>query len=406
MRLITFLGRVPKAEEGGYRKTTYEFSDGSKTEPVSFIGWPLIERLKPETIVILGTAGSMWDELLASSKHEVDEALHMELMEQVETKSVDQSLLDAIKPSFKAHHGIECELVIIPYGKDMNEQVEILDIMSDYVPKYERVSLDVTHGFRHLPMLGLISAQYLQRLKKAEIKGIYYGMYDPDIKLGEVYDLRGLLQLNDWVFALSQFDKDGDYGVFSKLLAEDGFDSQGIKSLEKAAYYERVFSVSKSRQQLMTFKSALEDELPGAGKLFTQALKDRVEWSNSNNLNAHQRKLAHFYLKNGDYVRAAVFGKEAFVSSLIEEGEKEYDYKDRSKAEGEFRKGLRGSAALKVPFGFLNYLRNCLAHGTAPDENSEKSGTKKKQAEAARKALESQDKLDAYLRRLFKELGI
>lgn len=399
MRLITFLGRVPKSEQSGYRKTTYEFSDGSKTEPVSFIGWPLIERLKPETIVILGTAGSMWDELLGSIKHEVDDDLQMELMSQVENKAVEQYLLDRLEPSFEVHHGINCELVIIPYGKDMDEQVEILDIISNYVPKHERVSLDVTHGFRHLPMLGLISAQYLQRIKKAEIKGIYYGMFDHDLRYGEVYDLQGMLQLNDWVFALSQFDKDGDYGVFSGPLSEDGFDPEGINSLEKAAYYERVFSVSKSRQQLSTFKKFLGAELPGAGKLFTQALLDRIEWSDSNNLNAHQRKLARFYLNNGDYVRATVFGKEAFISSLMKEDEKEYEYSDRKVAEDEFRGRVRGTASDQEPYWCLNELRNCLAHGTTPNENSS-SG------KATQSALENQDKLDAYIRRLFRELGI
>ena len=59
--LISFLGRVPKGGNG-YRTTTYSF-DGAPDEPTAFIGWSLRRRLTPDRLVILGTAGSMWDHL-------------------------------------------------------------------------------------------------------------------------------------------------------------------------------------------------------------------------------------------------------------------------------------------------------------------------------------------------------
>ena len=406
MRLITFLGRVPKNEKG-YRKTRYAFDDGSETDDISFIGWSLIERLKPEHVVILGTSGSMWDHLLDSIALEISDELHLTLLEQVENKSVTQELLDQLQTGFAQKLGIDCHLAIIPYGKNMDEQIRIMEIMAHYVRENESVSLDVTHGFRHLPMLGLISAQYLQRLKDARINGIYYGMYDPDLGKGEVYNLQGLLQLNNWVFALSQFDKDGDYGVFSKPLREDDFPDHGIKALERAAYYERIFNVSKARQQLTTFKQALGDGLPGAGKLFTLPLKERVDWANAASLLTHQRKLAHFYLSNGDFVRAAVFGVEAFITSLLHQGEAEYDYKVRNAAEDDFRKQGRGMPSTRDDYEYLKAVRNALAHGTAPDESADKPKsptwcTNKK----TREVMQEPDKLEQHLRQLFKSLRI
>ena len=59
--LISFLGRVPKTENG-YRPTTYTFNS-EPDEPTAFIGWTLHRRLKPDRLVILGTTGSMWDHL-------------------------------------------------------------------------------------------------------------------------------------------------------------------------------------------------------------------------------------------------------------------------------------------------------------------------------------------------------
>ena len=58
--LLTFLGRVPKTESG-YRKTSYDFGDGSRSEPVAFFGWPLQKRIAAQRLVIMGTAGSMWN---------------------------------------------------------------------------------------------------------------------------------------------------------------------------------------------------------------------------------------------------------------------------------------------------------------------------------------------------------
>lgn len=393
MQLISFLGRVPK-NESAYRTTVYEFSDGSKTDPISFLGLSLIKRIKPEKLVILGTAGSMWDHLLQTASYTPNEELHLELIEQVERKKVTQELLNKFKDMFHLYHGIPVELVIIPYGQSMDEQIQIMEIIAQHVPDKTEVTLDVTHGFRHLPMLGLIAAQYLERLKKVTIQSIYYGMFDPDLGVGSVYDLKGLLQLNAWVFALSQFDKDGDYSVFSEPLKNDGFTDAGIKSLERAAYYERVFNVSMAKQQLSTFKQALGDSLPGAGKLFTQALTQRFSWSHSQELKQHQRKLAHFYLDNGDYVRSAIFGVEAFISSLIKENEREYEYYDRAKAEDEFRDSRRGNIHLKNNYEDLKKIRNALAHGTEAKNAHERT------------ILQDPEKLKNHLKQLLKSLGI
>ena len=58
--LLTFLGRVSKA---GYQTTCYDFGDGRQEPPTAFFGWSLQRRLTPDRLVILGTAGSMWDHL-------------------------------------------------------------------------------------------------------------------------------------------------------------------------------------------------------------------------------------------------------------------------------------------------------------------------------------------------------
>lgn len=64
--LITFLGRTPRDETEGYRKTTYQFPNGT-LEETAVLGWNLAERLRPDLVIILGTSGSMWDFLAESA---------------------------------------------------------------------------------------------------------------------------------------------------------------------------------------------------------------------------------------------------------------------------------------------------------------------------------------------------
>ena len=90
----------------------------------------------------------------------------------------------------------------------------------------ENLSLDVTHGFRHLPMLALVAARYLARVVSVKVEELYYGALEMTTPDGETPVLRlgGLLAMLDWVEALAPYDKDGDSGVFAPLLPADGMD--------------------------------------------------------------------------------------------------------------------------------------------------------------------------------------
>jgi len=57
--LISFLGKAAN----GYRSANYVFSDGV-VRSTNYFGLALQAHLKPDTLVILGTPGSMWDVLI------------------------------------------------------------------------------------------------------------------------------------------------------------------------------------------------------------------------------------------------------------------------------------------------------------------------------------------------------
>jgi CRISPR-associated Csx2 family protein len=368
--LISFLGRVPKGTHG-YRTTCYSF-DGQSDESTAFIGWSLRRRLNPDRLVILGTAGSMWDHLF---EKDIDlgataEDERLALQEATESKTVTAALLEPLAPLLAQRLGCEVRLALIPYCHDEVEQLDLLAIMAAQVEAGDRVNLDVTHGFRHLPMLALLSAMHLRVVRNAHIQGIYYGAYDPDTGAAPVIDLSGLLRIADWISALNTYDKDGDYGVFGGLLEHDGLLKTKANHLRRAAFFERTSNPRDARKGLAEFDKSLAQGLPGVGKLFANQLHDRLKWHRGGDTYTHQYRLASIYLKTGDYIRSAIFAYEAFVTNLIEHvaGEHGNNYKDREKAYKAYEKGERGiqQKSFKDDYWLLKNLRNTLAHGEEP----------------------------------------
>ena len=365
--LISFLGRVPK-NETGYRTTRYSF-DGVLDEPTAFIGWSLRRRLMPDRLVILGTTGSMWDHLFEKDIDlgAVAEDERLALQEATEAKTVTESLLEPLAPLLAKQLGCEVRLVLIPYGHDESEQLDLLTIMATQVDPGDQVTLDVTHGFRHLPMLALLSAMHLRVVRNARIQGIYYGAYDPDTGAAPVVDLSGLLHIADWVSSLNTFDKDGDYGVFADLLERDGLATVEANHLRRAAFFERTSNPRDACKGLACFDKTLTQGLPGIGRLFADQLQDRLKWHRGGNTYAHQRHLAKAYLKTGDYIRAAIFAYEAFVTGLIDPawGERDDNYRDREQAYKAYEVDERGvqKKPFKDDYWLLKNLRNTLAHG-------------------------------------------
>ncbi len=368
--MLSFLGRVPKSQ-GSYRTTAYDFGDGAQQEPTAFFGWPLRRRLQPDRVVILGTAGSMWDHLfegdLAFGDEEEDARLA--LQEAVEDKQVTASHLAPLVPLLSERLGCEVVLDLIPYCRDAAEQVQLLDIMASHVGEGDRVDLDVTHGFRHLPMVSLLSALQLQTMRRAEVAGIWYGSYDPDTREAPVYNLSGLLHIADWLQALHTYDKDGDYSVFARLI--EIHSGSLADYLRQAAYYEQINNIGQARGPLKKFRQELETTTQDPLlQLFAEELQQRTAWVENRSLAERQYELAMHFLEYGDYLRAAILGFESLLTELVQAAPEQLDpvnYSHREQIKRHWDNGIKSHRhRTDTEQGYLDLreLRNVLAHGS------------------------------------------
>ncbi|MCG5525862.1 TIGR02221 family CRISPR-associated protein [Ectothiorhodospira haloalkaliphila] len=362
-----------------YRTANYHFPDGCCiTTP--YFGLALADHIQPDRLLILGTAGSMWSVLL---EHHVEDGAHddlrLELLDAESKAAVTADHVAQVTPILSQTMGREISARLIPDARDMDEQLAILQTMAEQVKAQARITLDVTHGFRHFGMLGFLSGFMLQRLMNdLVVEGLWYGALDMTWKQGDgkpvtpVLRLDGLHAVQDWISALERFDVSGEYGVFADLLQRDGLAQDKAQCLRQAAFHEITLNIHDAAQRLRTVLPVLDTPLRGASELFRERLRDRLEWARLNRPSDQQLYLARRALIRGDYQRCAILTFEARITWACEDSGKDpLNRRDREAVHdlemSLSRQARRDRNQRVCPLDDLRQIRNAVAHGTPPD---------------------------------------
>ena len=360
--LISFLGK----SQSGYRSARYRF-DPQFLRTVPFFGMALTEYLQPDRLVLVGTAGSMWDVFFDREAAGDDEDL-LALMDAAAGERTTAEMLRSHAARLSQRLGIAVDCVLIGYARDAAEQAELLHQLAGVVGEGERVALDVTHAFRHLPMLALVAARYLGKVRGVVIDDIYYGalaMPTPGTDETPVLRLKGMLAMLDWVDALSSYDKDGDYGVFASLLQHDGLRADQARSLKQAAFFERTSNATAAAAKLSGVFASLERHPGVMARLFRDRLVSRIDWFRRPQRHMRELALADAYLARGDYLRGAINLQEAWISKMVlAQGGDVQDFQVREAC-------IKTRPWANPEIQHLSYLRNAMAHGVKPDPRSQ-----------------------------------
>lgn len=117
--------------------------------------------------------------------------------------------------------GVPHEAVTVPEGKDEKEILDIFRILYDKVKEGDKLYMDLTHGYRFMPMVMLVLGNYAKLLKKGvEIKSITYGNFegrDRKTNKAPIVDLIQLSLIQDWTIAASQFINAGSAKMLETL---------------------------------------------------------------------------------------------------------------------------------------------------------------------------------------------
>ncbi len=112
-----------------------------------------------------------------------------------------------------------CDVVPIPAGDRQEHVDEFLKTVAERIPPgATRLTLDVTHGFRHFSFLTYMAGLFLSALSGLEIRGAYYGLLQRDVPVSPFLDLRPLLELPGWLHALEELEETGSARALARRL--------------------------------------------------------------------------------------------------------------------------------------------------------------------------------------------
>lgn len=380
-------GAATNAPTSSYSRTSYEFPSGQR-RPASLFGLALLDELAAagdaaDKVVVLGTDGSAWDNLVTETAGDVPGL--GDLIARQGASAVTAGDLSGFAGPVQAAIADRSltpttVLEVIPYGFETAEQTALIELLARHVGQGDRMSFDVSNGFRHFPMLSVLAAIVVKRLRRAAIAGIWYGAFDHPRsrrdKVTPVVRLDGLAGIGDWLDVLAAFDADGNYGRFARLLKTDGAAPRDAEALRVAGFREHVGNLGGAVEKLAAFNGAVDpDRLSAGARLFWPALAARTAWAASADPYQHFRSLALESLAAEDLVRTARLAHEAVLTRMAihycPPGQI-LDRDARGQARIDFREAaLRHSPAALQAFDELTQLRNVLVHGSYLVEQSE-----------------------------------
>jgi CRISPR-associated DxTHG motif protein len=369
MKLITFLGITD------YEEVEYRWHDLSK--PTKFVQEALVRWLQPETTCVLLTKE-------ARKKHWGDLCQRLQ------------------------RHTQTVEGINIPDGKSEEELWEIFAAISKAVQEGDEIVFDITHGFRSLPMIALLTIAYLKQVKGVKVQHVVYGVYEKGKHEAPILDLTPFADLLDWLAAAKMFTATGDSSELGRLIQ----DVQDAAHRNKEAYGDslplalknfgaalaevsddlllaRVPNLPKSVRKLAERQSAANTEVPQWARPLTLLL-DKIAATYApfqDDSLPTQVKLIRWYLDHNHIVQATTLAREWVVSYYAQQKSL-----SRNDAENELnqRANNQENDELVQLWSSIRNIRNDLAHcGFGREEGQVLSATSIRQnAEEVVKQIE------------------
>lgn len=367
--LITTLGKVSRDNSGRYKRLAYRFENGF-THESSFFMLALLEYLKhekrlPDKILVMGTASSMWDALLELTAMD-NEGLCDRLLTQVQAEAVTADTLQQLGTELSRLLQVEVLCVLIPMGRSMAEQSQILRCMADATPDKATVTFDVTHGFRILPILELLAMFYLMEIRQASIADVFYGAAEMIDKGSEhptapVIRLDFVLRMWQWLSQLPIAEKTGRYDALAELFPDQPDLTDALREHSLQLRTNQTLAARGSAQRLdHMLAGPFADPV---AELYRPVLQRKLNWGKSSDLAMWQILSARAALRAGDFLRAVILLREARISLALP-ASRQNDQAARDAKLNELNRDTDRTDEL------LNEIRNCLAHASSPGNKS------------------------------------
>lgn len=194
---------------------------------------------------------------------------------------LNEELSDYLSPRH-----IDVRSVDIPEGRDEKEIWQIFETIYKEIHKEDELYIDLTHGYRYLPMLMLVLGNYSKFLKNASIQHVSYGNFDArEGNRAPIVDLMPLVCLQDWTTASADFLNNGYVEGMNKLLEGAGEEiTQFVRCLDKFVLERQtcrgseIVSGATERELQEVARTVITPEVPPLRPLLS-TIRERISSS-------------------------------------------------------------------------------------------------------------------------------
>ncbi len=354
----------------GYQKAHYFFDEIKDTIHTSFFGLALYEVLAKQGYcvdkwLIFGTSESNWSELLFVLDEEYHDDM-LELYDKVydeEEKGISEELLRKWEGALQRNiPGIR--LIIV----DPLDYEVYVDHMIKEIPNEQRkVVLDITHAFRHMPVVIAFSLMALKHLKQISDIMVYYGAFElkkdrfNDNEPTPVLKIDFINTLVSYAESLATFNNSG---YFPPLL-----DTIGITGSENTYFWLEMNRQPKS--DLENISKRLKDKTLEANHEadIAKYIKQEIDPLIGASLDRRMVERARFFFDKKQYLKALILLYEGLILAI---GRKHgfgnsLDYEKRQQVRkyiSDNRYTLFDTKDRRETYFDLEYTRNAAAHGS------------------------------------------
>lgn len=385
--LISFIGTgMYDEKDGGYRKTKYVFRDGKHFETSNFLEALLQANIYEDldNIAIVGTNTSDWGVFIAKDSSQKD-LFDRLFMTRLEKEGVSQKDLDELSTVLEQMYKKKFTLYFHTNTIDKETTEEIFNVYKEIakkLPKESKILLDITHGFRTMPILLYQTLQYAFENEFGNKISLVYGEFVKDEKVSYVRDLSGFLEYAEIASGFKLFNERFDSRILSEKCSAVW--KEGSKwlnrytALVQTNYFLQIFEVQKNLNNILL------KGLPSKSPSWMQDLYLALELLNKR-LVKHEKskKILEFskILKEKKLYTQAVIALQVCVEAkaleLFGDWDKlgDYDYWQEA-VKKKYDDYLRGDFTNKVDkkdvnrLRTLEHVRNQIAHGGAKGKRS------------------------------------
>ena len=349
--LISFIGTGKQAaneDKKEYETALYQLPNEDIVES-SLITSVLFDYLNPNKLIVIGTSKSIWSELShIKGLGDIDnEEVYKKIFEETWSGEVSNETLKEWENFLKKRLNKSVSLNIIP----ISATEEIVEILYSQIPQNaEEIYLDITHAFRHFPLIAAFSLPVLKYVKNFNELSLIYAMFKSKPAASPVIFMELPNQLIQLLEAVSLTENAGNFEKFSDILGINN-----LKELYLKVETNRKISNKKFKNIINEIRNLESKSV--INKISSEVLQKIFEDLKGDYLSLRMAKRAVFFAKRKQFLKAYTLIYEALINTRPEASWKAKKRALRNLLRKAFSKSDR------TTFETIEKIRNIMAHG-------------------------------------------